>query len=161
MSSELIPTAIETERVHYQSIDFTVVISGNTNTTLISCKADCGIQPYVEIGGAQPSTSGTGLLLLTDAGANFPTLYSAADPAVWGLLVSVKDANPLYSPTLEILSKPSASTDTVSLRGTATTGVTASGNLALSVSSAGLDFDAAVATFKWRMRITYKRVLNA
>lgn len=159
-SGELMNSRMEADNVLYEMINFTVTLTGNTTDTLITCKADSNVQPYVEIGGVQPSTSGTGLLLLTDSGANFPTLDSNASPTVWGLLLTVRDADPLYTPTLEVLIKPSASTDTISLRGNATTGITVNNNVAFSISSAGIDLDAAAASFVWRMRVTYKRLLS-
>lgn len=159
--------------INYGELYFTTVIYGNTNDTLIVPRSDQpGIYAYAEIGGVQPSTSGTGLLYLQDADANFPALDSNADPSSFGILILAGDAAaPVavglpaagYSPqpVLQLLRGPAGVTATLSNRGGGTDGVTTSGNLAFSVSCAGADFDAAIAPFEFFWRVVYKRNINA
>ena len=152
------------------SLTVQVVIKGNTNDTLIKPKTnDRGIYAYVEIGGVQPSTSGTGSLLLLDADANFGTLNSNADPSTIGLLFLTGDAETpvatsvglIYEPVLEVLRKPSAATLTITNRGGSTNGVTTSRNLAFTISCAGLDFDSGVTDYEFLFRVNYARRINA
>lgn len=144
--------------------DFIMVTATLSNTAAsdvnIKTASDDGSQAYAEIGAVQPSTSGTGLLLLTDSGANFPAFDSNADPTVWGMLITCKDADPTFTPIIEVKKKPSAATDTITLRGTSSTGITASKNIAFSISSAGIDLDAGAATYTWTFLVYYKRILN-
>jgi hypothetical protein len=162
MYTEFGNAGLQGGKIAYDTITATVTLS-NTAASDVNIKTASdvqGVQAYAEIGAVQPSTSGTGLLLLTDSGANFPTLDSNADPTVWGVLVTCKDADTTFNPIIQVLRKPSAATDTISLRGTSTTGVTASKNIAFSISSAGIDLDSGASTYSWTFLITYKRILN-
>lgn len=147
-----------------------VIIRGNTNDTLIAPVTNAGgVVAYVEIGGVQPSTSGTGLLYLQDADANFGALDSNADPSSIGLLVLCGDARTPVAvatgsapePVLEVLRKPSAATLTITNRGGSTNGVTTSKNLAFTISCAGLDFDSGVTNYEFLFRVVYARDINA
>lgn len=157
MSFESSSSGIELEQRITRTICVKVILDGSATPTLVKCSSDTyDVVPYVAINGVQPSTSGTGLLFLQDAGANFPTLTSSVSPAVWGLLLLVKDANAYWEPTVEIYpSTTSGLTTTITLQGTGGTGVTALKNLAFSFSSAGATLSAAN-QYVIQMRITYK-----
>lgn len=151
----------QSDLARYATLDFQVKLNGNTNAALITCQCDVNsFVPYVEIGGVQPSTSGTGLLYLLDAGANFPTLDSNASPCVWAFLLMVGDADSTYIPVVEILRDTSSSTNTISPRGNSVSGVTLSNNIAFSISSLGLDLDNLITTYEFCLRVTYKRLID-
>lgn len=150
----------QTDLARYASFEFQVKLLGN----IVSAdrKVQCDVNsfvPYIEIGGVQPSTSGTGLLYLQDAGANFPTLDSDASPAVWAFLLLVGDADPTFQPVVEILRDTSGSTNTIAARGNAFSGVTLSNNVSMAITSAGMNL-ALTVTYEFVLRVTYKRLIN-
>lgn len=155
MSFESLSSGIDLSLRETRVLHPLITLYGNTTATLVKCTSDVlDIVPYVEINNVQPSTSGSGLLFLQDEGANFPTLDSSAAPAVWGLLVLCRDANPLYPPIVEYIATGGVTT-TMTLRGTSSTGVTALKNLAFSFSSATADLSGNN-TYAIQLRITYK-----
>lgn len=157
--SEYISSGLESGNRQKMVILPTIQLSGSTTPANVSCKSDTyDVVPYVEINGVQPSTSGTGLLYLQDSGATFPTLDSDADPAVWGLLILCRDADPNYPPIVEYLFAGGV-TNTMTRRGVSTTGVTVNKNLAFSFSSAGANLSGNN-TYNLQLRITYKRILS-
>lgn len=159
MSFESYSSSIEEWNRKTGKIEFDVFLNGNTNVTLLkSSTSVTDVVSYVEINATQPSTGGSGLLYLQDSDANFPTLDSNADPTVWSLLALVKDADDKFLPTCEVIEQPSGVTTTVSRRGGGTDGVTSNKNLSFSFSSAGLDLDSAVTDYRFRLRITYKKL---
>lgn len=133
-----------------------ITLIGNTVATSVRCLSDTeDIIPYIQINGVQPSTTGAGLLFLQDSGANFPTLDSTTDPTIWGLLLMVRDANPLYRPYIRAIWEDPGIATVFTLCGASSTGVTASRNLAWSMSTAGADMTTNT-TFTFQLEIIYR-----
>ncbi len=153
---------IETQNIQLKRIAVKCTLVGSTTAANIYGNTDTAdTRAYVEIGGVQPSTSGTGALLLEDSDANFGTLDSNAAPSTVGVLLKVGDALGIVSATVPTLTISSAqmTAGVVSLKGASTTGVTASNNIALLVSCTTLDLDSAIENHSFWVDVVYKSKL--
>lgn len=153
---------IETQNIQIKRIAVKCTLVGNTVKASIYGNTDTpDTRAYVEINGVQPSTGGAGALFLEDAGATFGTLDSDAAPSTIGVLLKVGDAIEIVSvtvPTLTISSN-AMTAGVVTLKGTSSTGVTASSNIAFVVSGTSLDLDADVSNHSFWVDVVYKSKL--
>jgi hypothetical protein len=112
-----------------------VTITGNTTDTSSSVSSK---NPMVRVFLEEGIDAGTPASV--DSGNGFGTLDDDADPAVIGVLVMCGDAAELYEArTTKKSGDLTAATPTPC--GASSTGVTASGNLAVTYSLAGVDID--------------------
>lgn len=154
---ELADSSLEASRLRYREVNALATLYGNTTAASIAGGSDVtNIKVYVESSG-QPTP--------VDSGANFGTLDSNAAPSVIGILVltglTVATGNALRVVNVEIpalsITSASMTAGVVSLKGASSTGVTASGNIAFTVSCTGLDLsvDAAIANSSFNVIVSY------
>jgi hypothetical protein len=128
-----------------------LTITGNTTD---ASSAASSVNPAVRIFLEEGTDSGTPNSV--DSGNGFGTLDDDADPAVIGLLAMVGDAAELYECRVTKRSGDlTAATQTFC--GASSTGVTASYNLAVTSSLAGVDIDANTNVQKLGCEFFYRR----
>lgn len=121
-----------------------VTVVGSTTVANITAftEASDGILAYVEATG-QPTPA--------DAGANFGVLDSNAAPSTVGILLMDGFFERVDEAVVVNISSAQMTAGVVSKVGNATTGITASGNIALVVSCTTLDLDSAVANHSFTL----------
>lgn len=146
---ELSNVALEASRLKLREANCIVTIVGNTvDANIIAYTDNTAIQVYVATN-VQPTP--------TDSGANFGTLVSNANPSIIGILVTTGNAGTFFDvavPTSGIVSG-AMTAGVVSRKGTSTTGITASGNIACVISCTGLVIDGANATTSFPLLVRW------
>jgi len=145
--------ALEQQRLKRQYIAFVGTLTGNATLASITGGTDLGAlgaKLYWE------ASSGVQPTITEDTGANFTTLDSEAAPAVIGCLVRCGDAlRMIGKPRVTVISSAAMTAGVVTLAGASTSGVTASGNLAFSISCTTLDLDANTNTHTFLVECWY------
>lgn len=132
---------------------FVGTLNGSATLASITTSTDvgaAGAKIYCEtVSGVQPT-------ITEDTGANFATLDSEAAPAIVGVLVRCADAKAMVAkPRITVVSSASMTAGVTTLAGASTSGVTASKNLAFTISCTGLDLDAGTATHTFLVEYWY------
>jgi len=142
-------SGFESSRLAVREIVAYITIYGNTNEPSIKAGTDTtGVIPYVE-NGAQPTPA--------DSGANFGTLDSNTDPSTIGILALTGNAGRIidaYVP-FQSISSGTMFTGSVTKVGLSSTGITASGNIALVITCSGLEIDKSITNHSFNVVIQY------
>lgn len=148
-------SALDTLANKLTEVAYTVNLVGHTSVGSINAytNAQDGVFAYVEATG-QPTP--------VDSGATFGTLDSNAAPSTCGVLVMDGNFERYLDTTLPFnITSAQMTAGTITKAGASTTGLTASGNLAIVVSCTTLDLDSAIANHSFDLITRALRKLGA
>lgn len=129
---------LEQNRLKRKYLATVVTLNGNTTPANITASTDMpgGVDVYLTQAAA----------LAADAGSNIPSLQQTTAPAVIAILTRSGDLRAAVATRVTVISSATMTGGVATRYGTSSTGVSALGNGAITISCTALDLDAANAT---------------